>query len=373
MKIVAWLLLAILAMSASLNYIGAYPVWGTAATDEFYFGTTYGLNTTDTAKLLIDRVKTYTDLFVLDSWDLPQNQTLLNEICDYAVNAGLKFIVYFDLVSITTYAWHRDWLLNAKTRWGDKFLGIYLHDELGGKQLDEQLYFDTASDYTDAANRFIGNLTGYYSNQFMKSNGIPTFMADYVLYWWDYLGGYDTVWVELGWGHNTTQQIALCRGAANMQSKDWGAIIVWKTNEPPELGSPQDMYDDMVAAYAAGAKYVLVFNYPEYPKTTLGEEHFEAMKRFYQYTKMHPRNLLGRTEGEVALVFPKDYGWGMRWEDDKIWGVWNETPEKAQIAWVNLNKLTEKYGLKLDIVFDDVRFNPREKYQTVYLWNDIIT
>jgi hypothetical protein len=111
----------------------------------------------------------------------------------------------------------------AQTRWGAKFLGIYLHDELGGKQIDDKEYFINASNYGDAANRFVTNIFSYYSNQFAKNHSIPIFISDYVLYWWDYLGGYDTVFAELGWNHSITQQIAMCRGAANMQGKNWGA------------------------------------------------------------------------------------------------------------------------------------------------------
>lgn len=377
MKTTAWLLLAVLAVSAALPFMYAYHAWNTVSTDEFHFGVTYGFNTTTEAKLLIDKVKDYTDLFVIDSWDMTTNETALNQVCEYAAEANLKFIVYFDLISKTTYPWHRDWLTTAKTRWGDKFLGIYLHDELGGKQTDKKQYFQNASSYTDAANQFLNVITSFYSTQFAKNNSIPLFTSDYALYWWDYLGGYDTVFVELGWNHNTTQQIALCRGAANMEGRDWGAIIVWESNEPPFMGSGQLIYEDMLAAYRAGAKYVIVFNYPRYPETNpygvLNEEHFAAMRNFYAYVKAYPRNVYGRTEGRVALVLPKDYGWGMRNPEDKIWGLWTTPDDKSPIIWENMNKLTQRYGLAMDIVFDDARFSLRDKYSAVYFWNATIT
>ena len=376
MKTRAWLLLVVITVSAALPYMYAYHAWSAVGGDEFHFGVTYGFNNMQEAKLLIDKVKDYTDLFVIDSWDMTTNETLLNEVCDYAAEAGLKFIVYFDLISRTTYPWHQDWLPAAKTRWGDKFLGIYLHDELGGKQLDYKRYFENASDYSDAANRFVTNIASYYSTQFAKNNSIPLFISDYVLYWWDYLGGYDTVFVELGWQHNTPQQIALCRGAANAQGKDWGAIIVWKSNDPPYLVDGQQIFDDMLAAYRAGAKYVLVFNYPRYPETNpygiLGEEHFAAMKKFHDYVESYPRNVYGRFEGRVAFVLPKDYGWGARWSDDSIWGLW-PADEKAPLIWENMNKLIARYGFELDIVFDDARFNPQDKYSVTYSWNATIT
>jgi len=387
MRIRGWLLLAVLAVSIALPFIYAYHTWNAVEEDEFHFGVTYGFNTLQEAKLLIDKVKDYTDVFVVDSRDITfaTNETLLTDVCNYAAEAGLKFIVYFDLISGTTpslpptYPWHRDWLTTAKTKWGDKFLGVYLHDELGGKQLElaEEEHFDNASDYADAANKFVTQLAGYGSTQFAKKNDISLFMADFGLYWWDYLGGYDTVFVELGLlRHNTTQQIAFCRGAANLQGKDWGAIIVAKTNEPPYLGSGPEIYAEMLAAYRAGAKYVIVFNHPRYPETNpygvLGEEHFEAMQNFNSYVKANPRSETGQFEGRVALVLPRDYGWGARRVDDTIWGLW-PADDKAPLIWENMNKLTARYGFELDIVYDDARFNPQSKYQTIYAWNATIT
>ena len=62
--------------------------------------------------------------------------------------------------------------------------------------------------------------------QFAENNNISRFTSDYALYWFDYLSGYDAVFAELGWDHNRTQHIALNRGAADVQNKDWGTIIV---------------------------------------------------------------------------------------------------------------------------------------------------
>jgi hypothetical protein len=54
--------------------------------------------------------------------------------------------------------------------------------------------------------------------------------------------------------------------------------------------------------------------------------------------------------------------------EDKIWGLW-PADEKAPLIWENMNKLITKYGLKLDIIYDDPRFNFTEKYLKVYFWN----
>ncbi len=193
MKTVSPLLTAVLLVSVAVPFVYWHGSSRTDETDEFHFGVTYGFNTTSEAKLLIDKVRNYTDVFVVDSWGVTENETTLNEICQYSADAGLKFVVYFDLISVTTYNWHRDWITTAKTRWGDKFLGIYLHDELGGKQLDQQRYFRNASDFADAANHFTKNIASYYSTQFLKNNSMPIFTSDYAFYWWDYLGRYDTV------------------------------------------------------------------------------------------------------------------------------------------------------------------------------------
>ena len=119
-----------------------------------------------------------------------------------------------------------------------------------------------------------------------------------------------------------------------------------------------------------------MFNFPRYPETNphgiLSEEHFTAMKNFREYVNTYPRNLYGRFEGRVAYVFPKDYGWGARWPDDNIWRLW-PADEKAPQIWANMNKLIGRYGFELDIVFEDARFTPQNKYPTVYAWNATIT
>ena len=56
-----------------------------------YVGIAFCGNTTDQAKLLIDKVKSYTNLFILDSGRNPisENQSKVEEVCDYAVGKGL--------------------------------------------------------------------------------------------------------------------------------------------------------------------------------------------------------------------------------------------------------------------------------------------
>jgi len=362
-----------LLVSVVLTFMyGYYTIWNAVASDEFFFGVAFGHETVEEAKLLIDKVKGYTNLFVIASWAVSLNETALNEICDYAVQADLKFMVYFDLVSRITYPWHQEWLDTAKERWGDYFLGVYLRDEPGGRQLDYQESFENASDYSDASNRFVNGIASLTGTQDVKRRNIPMFTSDYALYWFDYLAGYDTIFVELGWNHNTTQHIGMGRGAANVQGKDWGVIITWTYYKEPYLASGPEIYQEMVTAYRAGAKYVVMFNYPTYPEENpyglLSEKHFAAMKQFWDYIHTYPRGNYGKVDAKAAFVLPKDYGWGLRNVEDKIWGLWT-ADEKAPLIWENMNKLISKYGLELDIVYDDGRFNIGEKYSQVYFWN----
>jgi hypothetical protein len=161
-----------------------------------------------------------------------------------------------------------------------------------------------------------------------------------------------------------------------MQGKDWGAIITWTYDEQPYLANGTKILEDMTTAYLAGAKYVVVLDYAEDPETgkpysMLTEDHFTAMQQFWTYVNDNP-DKHGATMGQVAFVLPKDYGWGMRSATDNIWGLWWSADNMSLPIWNNMNKLIQKYGLELDIVYDDDRFNIGEKYSTVYYWNSTI-
>ena len=95
---------------------------------EPYFGVSFCGKTAAEAKLLIDRIKDYTNLFVLQSGPVSKNGTATNIICDYAVDAGLDIIVFFGWFD-TDHPWQIPWLNFAKERWGDSFLGLYFFDE----------------------------------------------------------------------------------------------------------------------------------------------------------------------------------------------------------------------------------------------------
>jgi hypothetical protein len=379
----AVLLLLIFLIVSATSVLSAHFYYGTfhaSARDEFFFGVSFGQDTVEEAKLLIDKVKDYTNFFLVNNWNIVTNETALNEVCDYAVEADLSFIVFFSWVSREIYPWHQTWLDTAKDRWGEHFLGVHLFDEPGGTQIDSGgwneamvQFFENVSDYSEAADLFVDSISSIDSTLDLKKRDIPMFTSDYALYWFDYLAGYDTVFVELGWNHNSATHIGLCRGAANAQGKDWGAIITWTYYEPPYLASGPEILEEMIAAYVAGAKYVVVFNYARDAETEeafciLQEEHFAAMEEFWGYVQDHPERY-GQMRGRVAFVLPRDYGWGFRRLEDNVWGLW-PADEKAPVIWERLHWLLDRYGLELDIVYDDSAFDYEDKYAQVYFWND---
>ena len=353
--------------------------------NEVYFGVTFGSNTTIEAKLLIDKVKEFTNLFIVDSWTLDTlnesvNGTSLTEVCDYAVSQGLNIIVYFDFISYVTYPWQLTWVENASTRYGSKFLGIYLFDEPGGRQIDlgawdnQSAVFADATTYVEAADTYIQSISSFSSMKNLKRLDISAFTSDYALYWFDYLAGYDCVFVELLGNNNTDKirQICLCRGAADVQDKQWGAIITYSNDVPPYLENGAAMLQDMLTAYHAGAEFIVVFNYPVYPDGNpygiLSEDQFDAMKNFWNQIHSDQKGALGTENAQAALVLPKDYGSGLRTSTDKIWGLWN-SDSLSPLIWAKIDTMLKTYELRLDIIYNDTSFSFKEKYSKIYYWN----
>jgi hypothetical protein len=386
-KLLGIVLLAVLVGSMVASVFASGQIIARESPSDFYFGISYGQMSAEQAKPLIDKVKDYTNAFIIDSWDITVNQTALDEVCNYCVAANLKFIVYFQFISRIIFPWHQTWLDTAKQRWGDSFLGVYLQDELGGRQIDGNLTgnpleksiiktVSNATSYTDAANKFVSNIELANSTVDAKKRGIPLFIGDYALHWFDYEAGYDTVLAELGWNFSTPQQIALVRGAATLQGKDWGTIVTWKYQQAPYMANASEIYSDLVSSYIAGAKYTFIFNYPTYPANNpngvLSDEDFAVMKQFWFYVNTFPRETYGVQSAKVAFVLPSDYGSPLRRPDDWIWGLWPDD-SKATLILNNTNLIVTMYGLRLDIVYDDSQFIVTSKYAQVYYWNNTLT
>ncbi len=338
----------------------------------------------DDLKVLVDKVKDYTNLFVIGSLEISFNRTALNEACDYVVDSGLHLIVFFTDSKKYNYTIVKDrqihnytifeWMVEAKQKYSDKFLGVYRYDEPGGNQLDlgpslliekETNYTTMATNYTNALNIFVNGYMDYSDR---------VFTADYGLYWFDYKAGYTAVFAEFGWNHSRPLHIALCRGAAKAHNKDWGAIITWEYTDAPYIESPEELHNDMILAYETGAKYVVVFNYPKIRQYgILTEKHFDALKDFWNYVHNNPQEH-GVIQGEAAYVLPQDYGFGFRNPEDKIWGLWN-ADDLSQKVWADANTLIAQWGSRLDIIYDDAESmdDVRNRYDNLFFWNETLS
>jgi hypothetical protein len=324
-------------------------------------------------KTLVDRVSSYTNFFVIGCTGISHDQMKLEETCQYLSDQDMQFIIYTDTIR------NLKMINDVAREYEDNFMGIYYDDEQGGKQLDlfEYRWVKEAENYTDAATQFVEGLNWWLNR---RSNGNVTFpyapsdfslfTSDYSLYWFDYQAGYDVVFAEFGWNYSRQLNVALCRGAATVQNKEWGVIITWTYNDPPYIESGPELYEDMVLAYENGAKYILVFDTNEnYTGGILKEEHFGALEEFWQYTQTHPRNnnQIGK---RVAFVLPTDYGYGFRGPEDKIWGLWENTTLSLEMGY-HLGYFLEEHGMNLDIIYGN-EITTNEIYSKYVFWNGII-
>ena len=412
-------LLATLLMVVLLVSVGAYTSYTIESQPKpnpnVYVGVAFGGNTTQEAMTLINRVKGYTNLFILDAGRnrITQNETAVEEICDYAVAEGLSVIInmgIYDHFDPTRFwFWNQSLAVTAKWKamWGAKFLGMYYNDEPGGIQLDGNwsAWFRTYGEYflqrynsskvaTDLyhiylkmfgymnngtsppnynleANFFVQDVLGTDSGlKALKTAGVTTFTSDYCLYWFDYLGGYNVMFTELGWNCSLAEQIALVKGAARMQHKQWGAMITWTYSSAPYYDDEDQIYNQMLTSYEAGAKYIAVFDYPYNGSSEYGalnSQQFNAMQKFWN--AIHQQEFPNLGGPAAALVLPQNYGWGMRDPNDTIWGFWPPDSKTIQVA-TDISTLLSQYGVSLDIVYYDPQYPVGNVgYQHVYYWN----
>ncbi len=340
---------------------------------DFYVGVefAYSSNVSD-LKALVDKVKGYTNLFVIGSIEVTFNETALNEACNYIVGSGLNLIVLFTDTELYSYE-PFVWVDQARQKYGDKFLGVYRYDEPGGNQLDKgpsllikegSSYAEVAASYTDT----LKILLSYYLN-----HTDSVFTADYGLYWFDYKADYRAVFTEFGWNHSRPLHVALCRGAATAFNRDWGAIVTWTYTNGSYIESGDMLYSDLQLAYDAGAKYGVVFDYPKIGDYgILEEQHCDALKRFWDYIHSNPQNH-GVNQAQAAYVLPADYGFGFRSATDKIWGLFDADDLSAKV-WNDTNTLVALYRSHLDIVYDDPATFPaiQNRYDKLYFWNETV-
>ena len=378
----ATLLIALIVLSLFLA-LNAFS--NQTASRQFYVGVEYAYGNNQTAQAqvsqiqaLVDKVKDYTNLFVMGSVGLTFDRTALSEACDYIFKAKLNFIVLFTGLEMYSYD-ITGWMQDAKLKYGDRFLGIDRYDEPGGNQLDSgtfQLIHSTMissnATYADVAKNFTDTLT-FFPNYYLQF-APKVFTADYGLYWFDYKASYSSVFAEFVGNQSRERHIALCRGAADAFGRDWGVIVTWKYDQPPYLESGDELYSDLSLAYSAGAKYAVVFSYPNLTSYgTLTEEHFETLEKFWNTLHCNPDSL-GSSKAKTAYVVPKDYGFGFRNPNDTIWGLFPADALSSKI-YDDVDTLIGKYASRLDILYDDPEvIAPLLKgYSEVFYWNQTIT
>ena len=340
---------------------------------------------------LIDKVKDYTNLIVIGSLGLTFNKTTLSQACDYAYyNSSLYFIVLFTglnqyIPPVAAPSLSYDitlWMREAQQKYGNKFLGIYRYDEPGGRTLDQGIdplvdktKYNMGSTYTEVANDYTSNLKIFPLNYLKWSPKV--FTADYGLYWFDYESGYSAIFAEFVGNESRERHIALCRGAADAFNREWGVIINWKYNQVPYMENASELLVDLHLAYDAGAKYSIVFSYPQIPIDgyfgILNQTHFDTLATFWNYIKTNPQNLTV-SQRQAAYVLPAGYGYGFRNANDTIWGVF----PADNLSWkvfCDTDTLIQKYGSHFDILYDESPLTSQllECYNEVYYWNQTVS
>jgi hypothetical protein len=375
-RFLGFLLLIILFCSAQLGVLPSTSVKAENTPDVFV-GIDLAYGNIDQIKQWVDEVSSYTNLFVLGCTGVTQNRLELEEACQYLFDKGMFFIVYQDYP--LDFSWFSNdkstWLLDAKARWGSHFMGFYYMDEVGGRQLDFDPHWTTvkkADNYTSASIQFndrTSHAVDWFRNSYSGGQNVTLFMSDYAFYHFDYQAGYDVLLAQFGWNYSRQLNAALCRGAATAQEKPWGVMITWTYRQPPYIESGEELYNDLLIAYDSGAKYILVFNSNKmYTDNILMQEHLDALKQFWQYSQQNPRksNLVS---DRTAYVLPKDYAYGFRGPNDKIWGLWEADNLSSTIS-IELGNLLQQYNFKLDIIYQDsLGLGSTQEYQSVIYSN----
>ncbi len=362
----------VLSLFLALNWFNSQ-----TAPRQFYLGVEFAYgNQTSEVKALVDKVKDYTNLFVIGSVELTYNRTALYESCDYIYSSGLNFIVLFTGFNMYNYSNGfniANWMVDAQQKYGSQFLGIYKIDEPGGNQLDNgpsQIINDTST-YSQTAQNYVGYLSAMINLYHPYTPSI--FTADYALNWFDYKANYTAVFAEFVGNESRQRIIALDRGAANAFHKDWGVIINWKYNQGLYLENGTELYNDLSLAYSSGAKYAFVFSYPkigEYGTLSDEQGHFDALKRFWDTLHSNPGSF-GSNKAQTAYVVPADYGFGFRNPDDHIWGLFPSDTLSTKIYNDVNNTLIPTYGARFDILYNEPQvIDPILKdYSKVFYWN----
>ena len=354
----------------------------TQAAPNLYFGVDVAFESIALTEQLIDNVSSYTNFFIIGC-DGGDNDTRLTIISQYVYDKGMSFIVYSDTPNYPS----RQWLADAQSKWGNSFLGIYYLDEPGGKQLDldksgliavpaagkngdtaAENYSLAAVQYVKTINSWLRSGSYAITNSFAYPTEYQLFTSDYGLYWYDYEAGYNTVFAEFTQNYSRSLNVALVRGAATVQNKNWGVMITWKYTQAPYMESGPELYNDMVFAYENGAEYIIVFDSNQnFTQNVLEQGQLDAMKQFWQYVQANPRTISPASD-RTAYVLPEDYAYGFRGPADKIWGLWNADSLTLDIS-MSVATLMQMDGNNLDIVYPSQTLESAG-YQSIIYWNN---
>ena len=377
-----------------LTLIGVILFAGPSYEDQKLFvGVDLGYGDENDVYQVADATRGFANLIIIGSTKVTSDTSKLITVCEYLHQRGFYFIVYVGFAGtvLPPRGPNATFFDYAVRRWGNRFLGAYLFDEVGGKQMDYEINnpdkpVSRADNTSDAAIHFMINLMTFLNLEkqvfYSPPPNLKLYTSDYALYWYDFLSGYNTVLCEFVGepvgdqiGNQIRNQyrqltIGLDRGAAKTLGKNWGTIITYQA-AAGGLENGTLLYNDMVLAWQSGARYIVIFDGNSTPSGQFGvlkQEHLDAMKRFWNKANAGPK--YDEFPADVAYVLPTDYGYGFRGPEDKIWGLWPSDSFSTKI-WNDTSALLTKYGGKIDIVYQDKTRNAPVDlpYRTLIFWN----
>ena len=379
--LVAFILIPIL-IATLLITCGFFDEYSTV---DVFVGVSAAYDDIEEIKLFVDEASSYINTIVIGSTGITFDVEKLDEICQYIYDKDLYFMVYaHPMNDIEKLHIQCQWVLNAKPRWGKQFLGLYAIDEPGGRQLDnatlkivkdEDWSPANYDNYTEAADKYVNEAFIYLHHLIedqMCGLDLTLFTSDYALYWFDYKAHFDVIFAEFGWNYSRHLNVALCRGAANIQNRKWGVMITWTYTQPPYLESDTELYNDLVLAYENGAEYILIFDSNKnYTHSTLTPKHKDALRQFWRYAAKNPRDSESKLD-RIAYILPKGYGYGFRGPTDTIWGLWPADEFSLEIS-TQVGSFIERYKNRLDIIYDDgLEANSSYGYSNLTFWNGTV-
>ncbi|MDR0797798.1 MAG: hypothetical protein LBE70_03670, partial [Nitrososphaerota archaeon] len=139
-------------------------------------------------------------------------------------------------------------------------------------------------------------------------------------------------------------------------------------NTPPYLDTGEEIYNQLKTSYECGAKYFILFNFYEEgysnPYGTLREEHFNALKRFWHDVVQNTNVTHNGITVDTVLVLPRNFGGGLRWREDIVWGVFKADETSGKI-WDLTQSTLNTHNYALNIVYDDPAYPLTPEYKNI--------